>query len=74
MDETAMRSHFERVVSQDAPPSMVDVARARTTGRRQLRMRWVGIPSASVGVALAIGLLFAGGALPGRAPSRPLVG
>jgi hypothetical protein len=71
MDEKALRAHFERVAGTNAPPSMVDVARARKAGRRRLRIRRAGVPATSFGVVIAVGALFAGGVLPAGPTSRP---
>jgi hypothetical protein len=71
MDEKVLRDHFERVVQRSAPPSTVDVGRARKAGRRRLRFRRAGVPAVSFGVVIAVRALFAGGVLPVSATSRP---
>jgi hypothetical protein len=71
MDEKTMRALLERAAGVNVPPSTVDVARARKAGRRRLRIRRAGLPTASFGVVIAVGALFAGGVLPTGATSRP---
>jgi hypothetical protein len=71
MDEKAMRAHFEGAVRRSAPPSTVDVSRARKAGRRRLRIRRAGVPAISFGVVIAVGALLASGVLPTGATNPP---
>jgi len=63
MDENAVRLVLERAAATDGPRSTVDVARARRTGRRRLRLWRVILPGASAAAVAAIAAL-AGGMLP----------
>ena len=64
MDENAVRSMLDRLASTTAPPSSVDVHKARRAGLRRRRLRSIGTPGASVSaIAVVVGLV-ASGALP----------
>lgn len=61
MDENAVRSLLEQAAGAPAPPSLVDIAKARRIGRRHLRLRRFGAPAASVSaVAVVAGLVASG--------------
>jgi hypothetical protein len=64
MDENAVRSLLEQAADGPAPPSVVDIAKARRVGRRHLHLRRFGAPAASMSaIAVVVGLI-ASGALP----------
>ncbi len=64
MDENAVRSLLERAAGSDAPPTTVDVVRARRIGRRRRRLRLVGPPATSAVVVGAVAVLAATGVVP----------
>lgn len=77
MDETAVRDLLERIASEDAPPSRVRVALARSHGRRRIRLRRVYLPTAvaPIAAAVAVGLIasLSAGVHGGRAPVQATV-
>jgi hypothetical protein len=64
MDEDAVRSLLDRLASVGAPPSSVDVGKARRVGLRRRRLWRLGAPTASLGAVAAAGGLLASGAVP----------
>lgn len=74
MDENAARSLLEQVAGAPAPPSLVDIAKARRIGRRHLRLRRYGAPVATVSAVAVVAGLVASGTLPIADGGRPAPG
>jgi hypothetical protein len=72
MDETQARDLLSMAATTDAPPSAVNVALARRTGRRRLRWRRAGQAGAPAMAAIAVvGIIATTTAAPPTATTRP---
>ncbi|MDR2986582.1 MAG: hypothetical protein LBV34_17260 [Nocardiopsaceae bacterium] len=64
MDEQTVRSLLDQIANSGAPPSSVDIGKARRAGLRRLVMRRIGAPAASLGAVAVVAGLVATGAVP----------
>ena len=60
MDETGVRALLERVATDPAPPSRVDIAAARHRGRRRIRWHRAALGAAPLAAAAAVALVVSG--------------
>ena len=60
MDETGVRALLERVATDPAPPSRVDIAAARHRGRRRIRWHRAALGAAPLAAAAAVALVVVG--------------